>query len=215
MAWVLEDQANSGGIQNGITTVSVTFAGTPANDELILLGFVSDSGCTTNVPSGFTRFVNSTTLGITLCWFWKKASGESGATYTVTMTSTGNCVLRGAVWSGQDLTTPIDVVGTIVDDSNTITGVTTTTTACMAISGSGSRDTYTGAPPATWTKFTDDTNDRNSFAYKEFAAAGATGNAVWTSFFPFGVGIMFALRPAGGAPPANLRRYSLTTLGVG
>ena len=159
---VVEDSA-SWGINYGITSQGITFAGVPANGEFILLFAGDETTVNITPPAGFTAIPgspwgNSGTYNRVRAWY-KFASSESSATYTCTWASGMQAGrLGGIVFSGVHATTPFDVAsiggpspsGFNVIESPQITSVTNGTMH-IALATSSDSNFYVDTVPLDYT----------------------------------------------------------------
>lgn len=121
------------------STNTVTFASIPADGKLIVIcHHVSGSGTATTAtgPAGFSTAVSINQGGARpAAIFWKVASGEASATYTVTNTAAvGQNRVMGYVLSGQHAT-PIGTSGSKADNT-TGTSLDAAATAINIAAGS-------------------------------------------------------------------------------
>lgn len=205
--------ADDGSLGFGASSMSLTFAATPSDDEIILLAYIQTvSGPATRTwPSGFTEIVSALQAGGDSLWLsaaWKKAASESSATYTLTLGDSGdsNQQLIGGCYSGADLTTPFEVVGSTFSGGfgspQSAPAITTLTDNAWHIVIFGSNDQPSTPASSGYT------NDRihASFArtaliHKAITPAGSTGTPSFTGLVGSGnpnAFLSLAMKPAGG-----------------
>lgn len=164
--------------------ISITFAATPANGELILLHYTENtaSASTVTPPTGFT-VVESLSQNFGGNNFrstvWKKlASSESSATYTVTVTGGNNQELQGQRWTGASSTLDATATGTSNAFTAAITAPSVTSVAGgVAVQFVAANDGFTAQSPAGWTIATPAlSNVRLRSGYKTIAATTASGS---------------------------------------
>jgi hypothetical protein len=202
------------------STTSLTLSvptGTQVGDVLVAsLGFGKNGATTQPVltaPAGWTLVsrTNKGAVGALAVYWHVFAGGETGYTWTTNVTVGGAVFL--AAFGGVDTTNPIDVSkgqtskrGTAVSTPS----VTTTTANAMLVAsyfgskGAGTSTVWT--PPAGMTEI-GDASDRTGTRSGSLddaiqATAGASGRktAVTSLSQDYGVAVLTALRPAGGAP---------------
>lgn len=99
---------------------SVTFAGIPANGNLIvLLVTVTTASATRTLttPTGFNVGLIINQGGNATACYWRIASSEASATYTVSGSGTGTTRVFGYVFRGHNVSTPIGNTGSNSDDT--------------------------------------------------------------------------------------------------
>ncbi len=192
------------GPKYGDSTISVTFGATPSDDEFILLQYTQNgSGVGRTWPTGFTEFAHGTNDGDTV-YAWKKASSESGATYTLTLANGGdnNQVLNGYRITGTSAT-PINVLGSIAspsfDSTPDWTGVTTTAADCLLLAMYGSPGNTCTITLSSFTSLAPGSGRSGGF-YAAQASAGSSGGKTGSVTAGFIVGdiVIIALEPTGG-----------------
>lgn len=150
------------------------------------------------------------------------ASEPTTYTWSTYGTTNGGSINCGG-FRGVDLTTPVDVLGTVVTGTSdiTLTGVTTVTDNALLIASIGMNSSSgLWTTPSGWTEFWDNGVQRgNALFYKLQAVAGASGNQLMDDNKGAGaarVGVMWALRPAiaagGGSLPKGRNHRSGSNL---
>ena len=179
------------GIVNGVSAGSdstITFAGTPANGNLIvLIGRVVYNPYTITAPSGFNAGPSVNQGGAhPLALFWKVASSESGAAYT--LSGAGTVLAQGYVLSGAHAAAPIGngtaraISGTITTTAMLASGVDISAGSLAIAFLSGNNGNAAGA--AFGNSFSAAVeNDRAAGAYRAYASAASSQNttATWTN----------------------------------
>lgn len=214
-------EAKNNDVAFGVTSRAVVFTGTPANDELIFLASRSSTSVA-STPAGFAHITGSpfATGNDRLSIFQKVASGEAGATYTISWAgSQDEAQSMGMRFTGVDTTTPQDVTNTSFaadfppEWPDIIAKTLTTVTAgAMHVGFAIMSDGMTRSTPSGYTSvpFTGDSG-RLALVYKLIASPGATGPQTMGSSsgaFHTLVGSM-ALRPASGGGGATFVRPTL------
>jgi hypothetical protein len=213
----LVEEVNGGAVTATDTNIPLTFASTPANDNLIILEYTQDSAtpATRTWPAGFTEFIAYTPAsGGGIYAAWKIASGEGSATYDIDLGDAGDTGqgLRGQVWTGVDQTTPINVTGSGQDigfknDTETYSSgsVTTTVADCaLVVLSFDSDQNANGATASGFTELehdgTPDVTRRMHIAHgsRAGAGAGAVTMTVAGGFFTNMSAILFAIAPPAG-----------------
>lgn len=192
-------------------------AGIQANDLLLL--FVGTGSVTLpTTPAGWTLTGVSSDSGGTSPSFrfvYKIATGSESGTQTVTTPSAQNQGIM-VLFRGVDITTPLDVAGTIFGSSvgttayNLPTLTTTTTGAALIYAAAGNSATGSFTPPtvpATFTEVFDSiaANPSSTLGYLIWSGSGATGtvNLVKSNSIRGTAGLV-ALRPAADVYPFEL-----------
>lgn len=206
LAPTLADSAFSG-LSWQQTTQTLTFSSIPSNGQLIILEYLqTDSGEASRTwPSGFTEFINEpdTPDNPSYAAAWKIASGESSATYTLTLgdAGDGNQIMMGTVYDGANTTDPIDVVGSgqlyNCPSSFTLTGITTTVDNTLLRIGMGASDTWLPTIPGWATVTPGEPYNRLWGHYRAKASAGPTGSIEGeTASCQNPIAVVFAIAPS-------------------
>lgn len=211
-----------------------SFSFTPTSGNLLVASVFTRSTSITGI-TGWTRLYDHTSpnSGDASAWFAKVSNGaETGFSLDVSATDTHVIY----VWElnatdGWDATVAnnLDKAAETAASTASIksTGTTATTTQAEAIALTQIALRNDNAAIFTGVTYTNDfvSDDgaktggisTNFAGHKILAATGAQETTVdWNDTYS-GVcwGSIIVLKPASGAPPANTRRYTLTTLGVG
>ena len=164
-------------------TVSISFASTPANGQLIVLIVNDNTGAGPTSFSGFTAVTGNTGA---CSVFWRIASSESNVySYTYAGTNLGDATrFSGFVFGGTHPTSPIETTANV---ANSRTGSAITTTHAQvyvlncggSIGGTGDFQTN----PSGWTAITHGSTGNIGIGITSLiqAAAGSTGTAVWNT----------------------------------
>lgn len=156
-------------------------------------------------PSGFTQiaYVESTTDGFQRLYVARKVlTAADTGNYTMSWSGSYWNQAQCTLWSGIDNTTPLDVAAnTAVTAANTTqaaNSVTTVTAGCGMVHLVANENSATGTPPTGYTERQDANYLRTNT--KVAGAAGAETPAGATiSVSTVKLGVLVALRPAGGA----------------
>jgi hypothetical protein len=211
----------------GTTNGSVTVSGVSAGDILVY-AISADAGAGNGVlswPTGFGTMVQgvSTLDGQVLSVNTKKADGTEGVLAFTYSTTTGYAAFV-AVYSGEDATTWLDVVGTIALSSaansspvsitaNSITTTGTDDIVFISLADNATSAGYTStAAPGGFTAWLDLINGSSGFTNIFIAdslavAPGATGTKTAIATLSAGtagwVTVMIGLKNASGGGPTN------------
>lgn len=201
------------------SNLNITFGATASNDDIIVVQTIYAGNSPTN--AGFSEFTASGysaieyTTGFFLRLHWKRASGESSATYNFSRTGSNWIALQGAEYSGCITTgNPVDIASNNQENSNAPTWLSITTTVANTMTvGCGRQEdggtltvptSTTGRQTSGGTWWWDDPQP----------ASGASGDRSGSSSATNNCGMHhFALKEAGGtttsAPPPfrQARRY--------
>ena len=239
LAWVgavlPEQAAAAGAVSYGGSTSAVRTtatqavtltkpAGTTAGDVLVASFTANNAPSVSAVPAGWTSLLasrlragNSTEAFA----YYRVVTAADAQVSSWTWTLGSSQVWSGGIarYVGVDGTRPIDTTVAVSSSNSARTSIalpsiTTTTSGTMLIGGVGADSgTVTLTQPAGWSEAWDTGAGKASeHAYREQAAAGATGVQTWTLASARGlVGWMTALRPAAPPPaPAPTASFTLT-----
>ena len=187
--------AGSGGVSLSISPGIP--AGIANNDILVLMVAWGIAGSNyTGTPTGYTAL----TAGNYMRFFWKRTTGTESAP---TITMSGNAALAARIFAYRGCTTsgsPVDVQSTADDETSPLPSVTTVTANTHVIFALSPSSTLGANPAVAGVAGPATTSEGNSESGELFsddccvsfwlgihlygdtkAAAGATGNATWTS----------------------------------
>jgi hypothetical protein len=202
---------------NAATSLTINKpTGTTAGDVLILiiaLDAQNQTGFTVGAGNDWTQIRHSNNgTGVTVDSYYKIAGNSEPSNYSVSWAGSTRAAGSISAYSGVDLMTPIEVIGTTSTangNSITVSGITTLTNNSVVVGVFGGSDTSgvafstpTGMTSRTSLNTTTGTSDVTAATFDQtIATAGATGTRASTT----GGGIpkaghLFAMRPAIDVP---------------
>lgn len=144
---------------SNVTSVAIAYPASPLANDVALLLVHGDFSGTINTPAGWTQIgVQTASLSVDACVYWKRLVG--GETGTVTVTRSGTAanawfggtmsMYRNCLASG----TPYEYFGSNTGSTASQAGVATTTTGPdrLAVHLWSFGDNLTSAPAAGWTE---------------------------------------------------------------
>ena len=223
------------GIAAQAADIAVAYMGSLVADDLLIIHQTAEDGAdvANTVPSGWTEIYDDFASGINSYVLARKSDGTETGTVTLTLPvgagihSARMYQFRGwlqdATWANnfEGAGTGEGIDETIEQPSITTTDVDRLCVALVAVIDDNALDAFTGMTGGTWAEpvaeFTTALGNDHAIGIQTatLAAAGTISGGVDTMAVADAWFVRtFAIKPAGGAP-ANKRRYTLTTQGVG
>jgi len=196
--------------QFGSTTQQIVFNSIPTDNDIIVLCYENTvvPGASITWPTGFTQLFNGSggSSAVDVKVAWKRANGESSATYTVTLgaSTDNNQLMIGMTFSGVNTSSAIDVSSSTITDGAfsspiAIPGITTVTANAMHIIVPANSDTVNYTTPSNYSRGPTAQaggSTRLTAFYRLIASPGSTGTVNIVYDANTTVAGEFALTPA-------------------